>query len=123
MMQPDDVVHVALSEAERYLLDRGLVEWGGPARCTEPMAAALGFDSVADLLESGYRIADDLSNDRPLTRRDWTRALLATEVVFASDVLGSGHDWEATTGLNDHATFRTLRELQLRLAGVIIRPR
>lgn len=122
-MQPDELVHVALSEAERYLLNRGLVEWGGPASCTEQMAAALGFKSVADLFDEGYRIAQDLSNDRPLTRRDWTRALLATEVVFASDVLGSGHDWEITTGLEDVATLLTLREVQSRLAGVIIRPR
>jgi hypothetical protein len=85
------------------------------------MATALGFDSVADLLAEGYRIADDVSKGRPLTRRDWARALLATEVVFASDVLGSGHDWEATTGLDDASTIRVLRGVQLRLAGVIFR--
>lgn len=123
MLQPDELVRVALSEAERYLLNRGLVEWGGPAGCTEQMAAAIGFASVADLLDEGHRIARDLSNDRPLTRRDWTRALLSTEVVFASDVLGSGHDWKSTTGLDDVTTLLTLRELQLRLADVIIRPR
>ena len=104
------------------MLDRGLVEWGGPARCTEQMAVALGFDSVADLLEEGYRIADDISNERPLTRRDWTRALLATGVVFASSVLGSGYEWETTTDLDDATTLATLREIQSRLAGVIIRP-
>jgi len=118
----DEVVDVALSDDERFLLDRGLVEWGGPAHCTEAMATALGFDGVDHLLTEGYRIADDLSKKRPLTRRDWTRALLATEVVFASNVLGSGHDWEATTGLDDASTIRVLRDVQLVLAGVIIRP-
>lgn len=118
----DDVVDVALTEKERFLLEHGLVEWGGPARCTEAMAVAIGFDSVADLLASGYRIAEDLSKGKPLTRSDWTRALLATEVVFASNVLGSGHDWEVATGLDDALSIRLLREVQLRLAGVILRP-
>jgi hypothetical protein len=118
----DEAVDVALTDDERFLLERGLVEWGGPARCTEAMAVAIGFDSVADLLATGYRIADDLMKGRPLTRRDWTRALLATEVVFASDVLGSGHDWEATTGLDDASTIAVLRNVQLRLADVMLRP-
>lgn len=122
MSKLDEVVDVALTDEERFLLDRGLVEWGGPARCTEAMAIAIGFDSVADLLAEGYRIADDLSKRKSLTRTDWTRALLATEVVFASDVLGSGHDWEATTGLDDASTIRVLRNVQLRLADVILRP-
>lgn len=117
----DDAVDVALTDEERFLLNHGLVEWGGPARCTETMAVAIGFDSVADLLETGHRIADDLSKGRLLTRRDWTRALLATEVVFASDVLGSGHDWESTTGLDDAATLVMLRNVQSRLADVILR--
>lgn len=116
------MVDVALTDEERFLLDRGLVEWGGPARCTEAMAIAIGFDSVADLLAEGYRIADDLSKGKPLTRTDWTRALLATEVVFASNVLGSGHDWEATTGIDDASTIRVLRNVQLRLTGVILHP-
>lgn len=122
MPESDELVDVALSDDERFLLDRGLVEWGGPARCTEAMAIAIGFSGVADLLTEGYRIADDLSNRRPLSRTDWTRALLATEVVFASDVLGSGHDWEADTDLDDAATIGVLRSVQFRLAGVIIRP-
>lgn len=120
--ESNELVDVALTDDERFLLDRGLVEWGGPARCTEAMAIAIGFSSVADLLAEGYRIADDLTNRRPLSRRDWTRALLATEVVFASDVLGSGHEWEATTDLGDAATISVLRSVQLRLASVIIRP-
>lgn len=122
MSKPDEMVDVALTDEERFLLDRGLVEWGGPARCTEAMAIAIGFDSVADLLAEGYRIADGLSKGKPLTRTDWTRVLLATEVVFASNVLGSGHDWEATTGIDDASTIRVLRNVQLRLTGVILHP-
>jgi len=110
-----------LTDAERLVLTRGLVEWGGPAHCTEPMAIALGFRSVVDLFTQSDRLVDALEEERPLSRRDWTRALLATEIVFASDVLGSGVEWPDTTGLDDVETLRTLRGLQIKLAGVIVR--
>lgn len=89
---------IDLTDEERELLRRGLLEWGGPARCTEAMAVAIGFSSVTDLLDEGRRIADDLLAGRALMKNDWRRALLATEIVFVSDVLGSGVDWSTTTG-------------------------
>lgn len=116
------MLEVALTDQERLVLNRGLVEWGGPAHCTPSLAKAMGFDSVDDLLTEGYRIATDLEAGRPLTRRDWTRALLATEIAFASDVVGSGAEWSDTTGLDDVQTLRVLRLLQLsKLVSVILR--
>lgn len=112
-----ELIDVALTDDERQVLSSGLIEWGGPAHCTEEMAVALGFESVADLFETGARLADNIRNRKPLTVRDWARALLATEVVFASDLLGSGHDWAVTVGLDDQHTLRTLRNIQRRLAG------
>jgi hypothetical protein len=82
------------------------------------MAVAIGFRDVADLLSEGHRIADDLLAGRSLTTSDWRRALLATEVVFVSDVLGSGIDWSITTGLKDDETLRMLRSVQRKLGGV-----
>ena len=117
----DELIEVELSKGERFVLNRGLVEWGGPARCTRSMAKALGFKDADDLLTEGYRIAGDLEVGRPLTARDWTRALLATEVVFASDVLGSGVEWTDTTGLDDVETLQALRSLQRKLVGVVLR--
>ncbi len=70
MAEADDVIEVELSDAERRVLDRGLVEWGGPARCTDAMARAMGFDSVQNLYEQGDRIVGDLDARRPLSRRD-----------------------------------------------------
>lgn len=46
-----------------------------------------------------------------MTRRDWSRCLLATEIVWASDLIGSGHDWPITTCLTDHETLDLLRGL------------
>ncbi len=40
---------------------------------------------------------------------------MSTEVVFASDVVGSGLDWPITTGITDEETIRLLRGLQRKL--------
>jgi hypothetical protein len=55
---------------------------------------------------------------QPLTPADWRRALLATELAFASDVLGSGVEWSTTTGWRDDETIRCLRNIQRKLARI-----
>ncbi len=121
MADPGEIIEVGLSGAERRVLSRGLMEWGGPAHCTGAMAVAMGFSSVPSLLAEGRQIASVLESGRPLTRRDWTRALLATEIVFISDVLGSGTEWPTTTGLDDAGTLQSLRSIQRKLGAVILR--
>ncbi|WP_227467774.1 hypothetical protein [Nocardioides lijunqiniae] len=118
---PSTPIQLRLAEDERALLRAGLNEWGGPARCTEEFALAMGFESVADLFASGGRIGDAILAGVPLSRTDWTRALLATEVVLLSNVIGSGWDWQTTTGFDDAATLSMLRSLQRRIVtgGVI----
>ncbi len=116
--EPHELVNVSLTDDERYVLNRGLVEWGGPARCTDAMAVAMGFESVRDLFAESDRILDVLDAKGPLSASDWTRTLLATEVVFASDVMGSGAEWPITTGLSDADTLRLLRQVQRKLVAV-----
>lgn len=106
---------VELSDDEIYLLRCGLLEWQGPARCTEQMAVAMGFSSVEELFAESLRLRQALSDRRSLPQRDWVRILLATEVVFASDVLGSGRDWHITTGIPDTDTITRLREIQRKI--------
>jgi hypothetical protein len=50
-----------------------------------------------------------------LTRRDWTRALVATELVWASDVFGSGLDAVSTWGYSDAEGVVLLRSIQRKL--------
>ena len=118
-----ELIAVPLTDDERVLLVSGLSEWGGPARCTHALALAMGFADVDALLDEGRFIRAALQARRPMTRNDWTRALLATEIVFVSDVVGSGVDWETTTGLRDTSTLRVLRSLQIKLTltGVVTR--
>jgi hypothetical protein len=77
----------------------------------------MGFRSVTDLFEQGTRIADGIAAGHPQSRTDWTRALLATEIVFVSNVVGSGWDWAITTGFADESTLKTLRALQRKIVS------
>jgi hypothetical protein len=115
----DELIAIDLTDDERGVLRAGLVEWGGPARVTQDLARAMGFLDQADLFRQCDRIITELEADRPLLAFDWARTVLATEIVFASDLVGSGVEWSITTGLSDEDTVRTLRGLQRKLPGPV----
>ena len=108
-----------LARDEIDLLRRALGEWGGPARCSDQLAVGMGFSGVHDLLGQTRRLRSALADDVPLSAADWARTLLASEIVFASDLAGSGVEWQTTTGRSDEATMRTLRSIQRKLAKVV----
>jgi len=76
----------------------------------------MDFDNAAALLVEARRLSPLIRSGQPLSRRDWRRTLIATEIVFASDVFGSGGDWSTTTGFSDEDTIRILRSLQRKIA-------
>lgn len=87
---PDALIEVSLSEEERYVLNYGLIDWGGPSVCSEALARAMGFDGLDDLNHESERIAASIRAGKPLSARDWTRAVFSTEIIFASEVVGTG---------------------------------
>lgn len=108
-----------LDDIEVDLLLRGLREWGGPARATDKFAIAMGFNGAGHIVAQCKEIHRRLSVQAELRPNDWTRALLALELAFASDVIGSGTEWATTTGLQDCDTVRTLRSLQRKLGRIV----
>ncbi|MEV7388610.1 hypothetical protein [Streptomyces sp. NPDC091215] len=82
-----------LTEHEVKLLTRALLEWGGPAHCSDQLAVGMGFADVQDLFDQCQRLRKALGEDAPLGAADWARTLLATEIVFVSDLSGSGVEW------------------------------
>ena len=118
---PSVPVQFRLSDDERRVLRAGLTEWGGPANCTDELAVAMGFQSLTDLFTEGGGIGDTIVEGRSLSRTDWTRVLLATEITFASNVMGSGSGWPITTGFDDQSTIKVLRSLQRKIVtgGVV----
>ncbi|MFJ8129559.1 hypothetical protein [Streptomyces hydrogenans] len=108
-----------VTESEVALLRRALLEWGGPARCSDQLAVGMGFADEQDLLRQCRRLRTALGQDAPLGAADWARTLLATEIVFVSDLAGSGVEWQTTTGRDDETTIRTLRVIQRKLARIV----
>lgn len=116
--EPVELISFDLDDEERYVLCRGIVEWGGPAYATEELAVAMGFSGVRDLLAEGPKLYEAVKSGLPMSREDWFRVVLATEVAFASDMVGSGRDWSVTTGRSDEQTIRTLRAIQAKVKGL-----
>ncbi|WP_123955511.1 hypothetical protein [Frondihabitans sp. 762G35] len=115
-------IDLELTVLERGVLSRGCDEWNGTARGNDAIARAFGFESASSLLVDGRRLSRSVSQGLPLTRSDWTRALLSLEVLFASDVIGAGVEWSTITGFTDGETITALRGIQRKLGGVVIRP-
>jgi hypothetical protein len=109
---------VDLTTEERDLLAQGLLQWGGAAAPTDALAVAMGFADVRDLLTQSKRIGNAIEYGTPVAASDLRRALVATEIVFSSDVFGAGVEWETVTGLTDQASISMLRTLQRKLVGV-----
>jgi hypothetical protein len=122
-MQPlQDVVTIELTEPEWTMLGRTMMEWGGAARCTDVMAEAMGFGNVDGLFAETDRFLDLTRAHLPMSRWDWARLLLATEIVFASTVVGSGLSWDTgDVRVTDEESFRTLRSLQRKVMATVAR--
>lgn len=108
-------VEVSLTEDELRFLRAALLDWGGPARPTDEIAAALGFASAERVSEGTWELWQRIEQESALSTQDWRRVLLAVEIVFASDVVGSGLDWATTSGIPDGESIALLRRLQRKL--------
>jgi hypothetical protein len=109
-------VAVDLDQDERYMLIHGLRDWGGPAYGSDALAVAMGFQSMDQIHGEAAHILDAINRNLPLSVRDWTRALVATEFAFMSTVLGTGCDqWTTINGGTEEHWFRILRRLQRNL--------
>jgi hypothetical protein len=116
----EHLIAIDLTDDQRAVLRAGLVEWGGPARVTQELAVAMGFRDQDDPFAEGDRIRIALEARQPLSPLDWARMVPATEIVFASQLVGSGWDWSITTGFTDADTIRILREVQRGLPRSVV---
>jgi hypothetical protein len=117
----DKLLHAAdlgLTRDELCFIVEGLGQWGGPARPEPEVAALADFDGVQEMYAAVERLRRSVESGEPLSRRDWRRLLILTELIFASDTFGAGYEWETVTGRDDGADLRFLRRLQSKLVGV-----
>lgn len=118
-MDNDQAFDVSLSADERRVLAAGLFEWGGAARATDRAAVTIGFKDEQDLLAGVKELRSAVMLEQPMRAPDWRKALIATEIAFASDLLGSGVDWPTTTGISDVQTIALLRQVQIKVMAAL----
>lgn len=75
-------ISIELTDEERILFRAGVLDWGGPANCTDELAREMGFTTVADLLMEGHRQSEVLKFNGPLSLIDWRRYVVAAETCF-----------------------------------------
>ena len=117
----DVPVEVDLTSEERSFLVEGLGQWGGSAYLTEELATAMGFGSSAEFNVERTRLARQVGRAEPLTGKDWSRVLVSTEIMFASDVFGAGVEWSIVTAFDDQTSIALLRSVQRKLVTHTVR--
>ncbi len=112
---------VALSGAEQEFLTRALAIWDGVAYPSSAFMTSLGFEDGRSLVESAQSLEERILRSEPLSRTEWTVALLLSEVGFASDIQGGGLEWEGYSGIPDRETIALLRSVQMKLIDIRLR--
>ena len=97
-----------LDEDERALLASGLTDWFGPLEVSESLAVAFGFQSVEDMWVEAERIARAIGTGKPLTARDWSRAVAAAGFAFVAEE----DEWTSIRGGTDAHWIGVLRRVQ-----------
>jgi hypothetical protein len=108
-------VPVLLDDRERSFLRAALLDWGGPADPTGALALAMGFTSADNLADEAWALWERIEAGEALATEDWRRVLLAAEILFVCDVVGSGLDWQITSDFSDEESIALLRGLQRNL--------
>jgi hypothetical protein len=112
-MTTADLADVDLTDDERRLLLAGLMEYGGPAAGAGVLAPLVGAKSVDAFFQLTDRLSAAIKNGQPLSGLDWARALMLTEICWASDILGAASEFDAN--LPDERALPALRSLQRKL--------
>lgn len=121
MSRDRDLVAIPLTEEEVAVLTAAMREWGGPASPTLRWAWAFGSWNVRSFCRTCRRLGEAVERREPLSRRDWMRLQASAEVVFISDVVGAGYEWETVTGLDDVDTLACIRGLQPKILEAVCR--
>jgi hypothetical protein len=103
-------VTVDLTEDERDFMLFALTEYGGSASYKPFPIFIVGSSTSAefDALVQQLRVA--LAHHAPMAKLDWARALLLTEISWASNLIGAGLDF--ATSYRDEEAAPLLRSIQ-----------
>jgi hypothetical protein len=90
----------------------------GPAHVTDALAVFVGFADANDMVRRCYDMAGRVRSDGRIEDLDLQRGQLACEILYSSDIYGSGLDWVAVTGLDDADAIGLLRRIQVKMLNL-----
>jgi hypothetical protein len=112
----NELIDIDLTPDERMLFVHGLNEYFGLAKRAKPVLAPLmGLTSVEEFRRLVHRLLDAIKTGQPLSDLDWARALLLTEICWASDILGAGVEFG--TNIRDERAIPLLRSIQYKVSN------
>jgi hypothetical protein len=111
-----ELVTIDLTDAERRLMYLAINEYSGLAKYGKPLLAPLfGASTIDEFDATLHQLRSAVENSEPLSDLDWARALLLTEISWASDLLGAGTEFE--TNIDDDTALPLLRSLQYKISN------
>jgi hypothetical protein len=114
-MDTSELVSIDLTDEERQMLVLALNEYGGPANGVPLLAPLIGVSTVDEFYRLLNALMTALENKEPLSDLDWARALLLTEISWASDLLGAGIEF--ATNFRDEKAVQLVRSLQRKISN------
>lgn len=113
-MRAADPVTIDLTDDERRFMFYGLGEWLGPARGAPLLLSMFGMSTTDEFYDMVTRLTEAMRTAQPLSDLDWARALVLTEISWASQLLGAGVDF--ATNVRDEIAVRLLRSIQYKIS-------
>ncbi len=117
MASPSGLVAVDLTADERKFIRQTLEQWSLSAAGMPFPFQVLGLSTWEEFGELTVRLERAIVEGKPLSDLDWARVLFLTEVTWASDLVGSGLDFEVMTNFSDVDALSLLRRLQRKIGG------
>jgi len=110
-MTEPELFTIDLDDDERELMVQGLSEYFKSAKSGIPLLVLLFRVSGAEEFQAlVWRLLEAVDNKEPLSPFDWSRALLLTEIAWASDLVGSGIEFAKIR--SDEEVMPLLRSIQ-----------
>jgi hypothetical protein len=115
-MTTPTLVTIDLTDDERLLMVLALNEYFGAAQRGWPLLIPLlGLSSTDEFRALLHQLMEAIEDKKPLSDLDWARALLLTEIGWASQVLGAGIDF--ATNVRDEKAAPLLRSIQYKVSN------
>ena len=122
-MTDPTLVAIDLDDDERELMVQAMNEYFKSAKGGIPFLALLfRVSGVEEFHALVWRLLESVDNKEPLSPFDWTRALLLTEIAWASDLVGSGIEFAKVRSDAEVMPLLRLIQYQVSFRGGRTRP-